>query len=166
MNVPIYVITGYLGAGKTTYLNKILSHKKNYEKNTLIIQFEDGEEEVEGNLINTTVLIISKREYEIYSTNISNKIYNVISDGNYDEIWVEWNGMDNFKLAEEIFLQIRIKAIAHLERVIYIADADSFPIMIQNTGINPITMLYASDMAYIYSPNKENKVKTKKILLS
>lgn len=44
MAVPVYVVTGFLDAGKTTFLNRLLNKAPWREIPTLVVQFERGEE--------------------------------------------------------------------------------------------------------------------------
>lgn len=41
--IPIYVVTGFLGAGKTTALNNLLNKRDAQDIQILVIQFECGE---------------------------------------------------------------------------------------------------------------------------
>ena len=46
--IPVYVFTGFLGSGKTTFMQKTLEDKRfNNGVSTLVIQCEDGEEELD-----------------------------------------------------------------------------------------------------------------------
>ena len=46
--IPVYVFTGFLGAGKTTFIQKTLEDKRfNNGVSTLVLQCEDGEEELD-----------------------------------------------------------------------------------------------------------------------
>ena len=46
--IPVYVFTGFLGAGKTTFIQKTLEDARfNDGTSTLVLQCEDGEEELD-----------------------------------------------------------------------------------------------------------------------
>ena len=48
MDIPVYLFTGFLGAGKTTFIQDILSSDDfNEGENTLLLLCEEGEEEYE-----------------------------------------------------------------------------------------------------------------------
>ena len=45
-DVPVYLFTGFLGAGKTTFIQDILTDRNfNEGENTLLLLCEEGEEE-------------------------------------------------------------------------------------------------------------------------
>ena len=48
MTIPVYVVTGFLYAGKTTFLNAMLNRYDRSKIKTLLLQFESGEEEFQG----------------------------------------------------------------------------------------------------------------------
>ena len=54
MSASVYILTGFLDSGKTTLLSRIIRKRRN--RKILVIQFEEGEEELE----------ISPSEYEKY----------------------------------------------------------------------------------------------------
>ena len=66
IRVPIYLITGFLESGKTTFLNFTLQQDYFYiEGKTLLILCEEGEEEYDMEalkLANTVVEVIEKEE--------------------------------------------------------------------------------------------------------
>ena len=48
MSIPVYVFTGFLESGKTTFIQDTLEDKRfNSGERTLLLVFEEGEEEYE-----------------------------------------------------------------------------------------------------------------------
>ena len=94
--LPLYVVAGFLGAGKTTLLNHLLAPRLKRGRFILCIQFESGSAKptcpagVKGKL---RVLTIPPRALETHHRKTEQLLYHTISDGLYDEVWVEWTGL-------------------------------------------------------------------------
>ena len=90
--VPVYLFTGFLGAGKTTFIQDILSDKHfNEGENTLLLLCEEGEEECTKKLINVKHLSYSiKLDMETLESNelIHNGVYDtkLIEPGIYSDL--------------------------------------------------------------------------------
>lgn len=69
--------------------------------------------------------------------------------GNYDEIWIEWNGMEPFSRLEEILLQRQMSLFLNIEKVIYLADIPQADLMLGQTGEGPISQIASSDVAFL-----------------
>ena len=134
----VYILTGFLDSGKTTLLSRLI--KKRESKKLLIIQFEEGEEELEfssSEYQNHKHLIFSKKDLDTDFDALTDKITMEIEIGNYDEIWIEWNGMEPFSRLEEILLQNQMSLFIHIEKVIYLADVPQADMMLGQTGEGP-----------------------------
>lgn len=159
MTAPVYVVSGFLGSGKTTFLSKLLN---SYQKEVLIIQFEDGEEELDTDLTNTGrfhLMRWTKEELEKDYERVRLEITEEIEAHDYHEIWVEWNGMEAFSKLEHIFLQLSMMPCLHMERVIYLADVQQAEILLGQTGEGPVSQVAASDIVYVRNEKDSKDIK-------
>ena len=159
----VYILTGFLDSGKTTLLSRLI--KKRQSKKLLIIQFEEGEEELEfssSEYQNHKHLIFSKKDLDTDFDALTDKITMEIEIGNYDEIWIEWNGMESFSRLEEILLQNQMSLFIHIEKVIYLADVPQADLMLGQTGEGPVSQIAASDVAFLR--NAKDPVLRKKFM--
>ncbi len=166
MRTPVYVVTGFLGSGKTTFISKMLHNRSKIR--TLVIQFEDGEERLDkqvGKESDVGQLVFTKEELESDYENIRIKITEDIEMYDYDEIWVEWNGMEAFSKLEGILLQVRLASYLHIERVIYLAEAMQSKIMLGQTGEGPVSQVAASDLVLLRGESGEKERKKIKLML-
>ena len=63
MDIPVYLIAGFLDSGKTSFINSILSDGFAAEDRTLLLQCEEGEAEYDQKLLrNVTVLTVDNQE--------------------------------------------------------------------------------------------------------
>ena len=85
--IPVYVVTGLLGSGKTTLINLELRERKKLGS-TEIISFETGNAE-----FIKSPLSIEPDDIEENLSHVVQQIQDYISTTTPKEIWVEWNGM-------------------------------------------------------------------------
>ena len=150
MSASVYILTGFLDSGKTTLLSSIIRKRPN--RKILVIQFEEGEEELEispSEYEKYRQLIYSKKELDTDFDTIKNEIADEIELGNYDEIWIEWNGMESFSTLEKILLQREMSLFLHIEKVIYLADVPQAEKMLGQTGEGPVSQIASSDVAFL-----------------
>lgn len=150
MTTPVYVVTGFLGSGKTTFLSKILKHRKG--KKILVLQFEDGESELAADdlaAFGCKKMDWTKEELEQDYEGILECITEEAELHEYQEIWVEWNGMEPFSRLEQIFLQFRLRLFLHIEKVIYLAEVALTNMMLGQTGEGAVSQVASSDLALL-----------------
>ncbi len=92
MSIPVYVFTGFLESGKTTFIQDTLEDKRfNSGERTLLLVFEEGEEEYEPEKFSGKNVKIctfdSKEELN------ENKLKNLADSFRAERVVVEYNGM-------------------------------------------------------------------------
>lgn len=134
MKVPIYVVTGFLDAGKTTFLKKLLNHPKWGRQNILVIQFEHGVEEFYDTYNHCQKLKFTTKQLDQDLQHISNEIRLMITSYSFDEIWIEWNSMTSFHTLLSLLCQPEVRDISLIHKVLHLADAHVLPILLGQTG--------------------------------
>ena len=85
--IPVYIVTGLLGTGKSTLINQELRERKKLGS-TEIITFELG------NIVHIKEpLTIEPDDIEMSPAHVILQIENHIVKTRPKEIWIEWNGM-------------------------------------------------------------------------
>jgi G3E family GTPase len=123
------ILTGFLGAGKTTYLNHLI--KSNPNKRFAIIENEFGEESIDGDLI------VHSSDEDIVELNngclcctLNENLYDILSDfhlrrDEFDELIIEATGIaDPAAIAEPFFMHPAVKKTFELAHVVCIVDAE------------------------------------------
>lgn len=132
--VPVYVITGFLDAGKTTLLNTLLNQGESRHLHRLILQFELGEEEIVTRSKGRTLLTFPKRALEQEPEAIIKEINRHVFLDCPDEIWVEWNGMAPLAQLLEMFRHRLLINAAGIQRIVHISDGAALEGLLANTG--------------------------------
>lgn len=134
MHIPIYVVTGFLDAGKTTLLNKLLNNLELRDVQILVLQFESGEEEFRSQYRNCDMMNFPKRSLEQNAKQIVEQIHRYLLKYPIDEIWIEWNGITPFAQLQALFLHPSLYRLCRIEKVIHMADAGMLESLLGKTG--------------------------------
>ena len=143
--VPVYILTGFLDSGKTTFLNGVLRDRPVQKR--LILQFEEGEVELEPSGSSKQV-IWTLEAGAIQDAAVRHEVAEEIANGGYEEIWIEWNGMAEFSDLEALLLEKPAGPLVHIEKVFYIADVTQANLLLGQTGEGPVSQLAGSDVAF------------------
>jgi len=65
MDIPVYLVAGFLDAGKTNFINGILEDGFAREDKTLLLCCEEGEEEYEKKALDTVTVVTVDDEDEL-----------------------------------------------------------------------------------------------------
>ena len=123
MHIPVYVVTGFLDAGKTTALNNLLNKRESQDRQMLVIQFESGEADFRSRHQNCHVMKFPKKALEQHSKQISEQIYNYLLDHRSDEIWIEWNSVTPFDQLLTLLMHPSLYNECRIQKVIHMVDA-------------------------------------------
>lgn len=155
ITVPIYLLTGFLESGKTSFLNFTLQQDYFYtEGRTLLILCEEGEEEYDKAVLemsNTVVEVIEKEE-DLTPDRL------VAMDILYqpERVIIEYNGMwlvSNFEKMEK-------PAGWGIEQQITCVDASTFQMYMANMKSIFMDMVRGSDMVVFNRCKKEDPLAT------
>ncbi len=134
MLIPIYVVTGFLDAGKTTFLNNLLNRHDWRDVMILIIQFETGEEEFQSRYNNCHSISFPKKSLERQPKQIVEQIRSLLQSRDFNEIWIEWNGVAPFSLLQSLLLHSSLRGLCKIQKVLHVADAAHIENLLGRTG--------------------------------
>ncbi|MBR3640594.1 MAG: hypothetical protein IKN53_01015 [Oscillibacter sp.] len=126
MDIPVYLIAGFLDGGKTNFINGILQDGFAREDKTLLICCEEGEEEYDPKVLeNVTVVTVEDEEALTCS-------YCKALEKQYDfkQVLIEYNGMWQM---ERLYREV-LPANWVLYQVMTFVDAATFEPMARNMG--------------------------------
>lgn len=134
---PVTIITGFLGAGKTTFLNELLMADK--KGKYAIIENEFGKESIDGEL----VMEISDNIFEMSSgclcCNLNEDLVDLLIDlskksGNFEELIIETTGIaDPSSVALPFLIDPLVGRYYQLQRVICLVDARNIAYELETT---------------------------------
>ncbi len=125
---PVTILTGFLGAGKTTFLNHLLEYNKNTRY--AIIENEFGEQGIDSELVIRPEETIVELNNGCLCCTLNDNLYDILNDlfdrkAEFDEIIIEATGVaDPTGLAEPFVVHDLIKEYFPLKGVICLVDAE------------------------------------------
>ncbi|TCO06036.1 CobW family GTP-binding protein [Natronoflexus pectinivorans] len=127
--IPVTIVTGFLGAGKTTFLNKLL--KKNQKKKFLIIENEAGNINIDGGLIDKKENVLIELTNGCICCSLNSELGSllnslILSNTWYDNIIIEATGMADPSEIIQLFMGNRAQQYFRLDAVIGLVDAGLF----------------------------------------
>ena len=145
MNKPVTILTGFLGAGKTTFLNHLL--QENEDKRYAIIENEFGEQGIDNELVLRPDETIVELNNGCLCCTLNDNLYDILNElferrDDFDEIIIEATGVaDPTGLAQPFIAHPLIKKHFPLTAIICLVDAELVEDQLKETeeAINQIT---------------------------
>ena len=133
-NIPITLLTGYLGSGKTTLINYIL--KNNDNKKIAIIVNDIGSVNIDASLIEKDGIVSKKDESLVALSNgciccnlkmdLVEQIFEIIKQDKFDHIIIEASGIcEPIPIAQTISMinEMYRANLCHIDSIVTITDA-------------------------------------------
>jgi len=145
INIPVTIITGFLGAGKTTFLNHLL--QENTDSRYAIIENEFGAQGIDNELVLRPDETIVELNNGCLCCTLNENLYDILNElfdrrSEFDEINIEATGVaDPTGLAEPFIAHPLIKKHFPLKAIICLVDAEQVEDQLKETeeAINQIT---------------------------
>ena len=145
LNKPVTILTGFLGAGKTTFLNHLL--RTNESTRYAIIENEFGEQGIDNELVLHPDDSIIQLNNGCLCCTLNDNLYDILNElyvrrEEFDEIIIEATGVaDPTGLAEPFIIHSTIKKHFPLRSIICLVDAESINGQLEETeeALNQIT---------------------------
>ena len=131
MEIPVYLFTGFLGAGKTTFIQEALGAKEfNEGERTLLLLCEEGEEEYDPSGFYTDAVYPERIEKEADLT--PQLLTDLLMKNKTNRVIIEWNGMWDLNT-----LYDSLPPMWTIYQQMMLADAETF--LMYNTNIRQQT---------------------------
>ncbi len=138
MDIPVYLIAGFLDAGKTNFINGVLQDGFAREDRTLLICCEEGEEEYYPNVLSNvfTTTVDDPDELTVEYFKKLEKMYKP------RQVIIEYNGMWNI---EKLYREA-LPANWILYQIMTLVDASTFEMYAKNMGQLMMEKIMNADM--------------------
>lgn len=127
--IPVYIVTGFLGSGKTTFLNQWIKAKPDLR--IMVIENEIGKTNIDGGLITDIAADIMELTAGCLCCNLNEKLYDLLYDleksrNEFDLLIIETTGIaDPAAVAETFWTGAFMENNYELKNTICIADAQN-----------------------------------------
>jgi uncharacterized repeat protein (TIGR03943 family) len=152
MEIPVFLITGFLESGKTAFVKETLSDPEfNATEKTLLIVFEEGIEEYEEDFLLENR--VTKIEIEDPKDLTEDFLWECHNKYKPDRVMIEYNGV--WKL--EVLFQTLLPKEWSLAQIITTVDASKFEVHMSNMRSMLVEQLSNSDMIIFNRCNETTK---------
>ncbi len=143
VEVPVFLITGFLDSGKTTFLRQILQEEGfSEEARSLLITCEEGEEEYdEYRLAELNIALTSVEDEESLTSEFLEQCQNFY---NPEYVFIEYNGM--WKV--QTFLDLKLPDGWFINQIITTVDGSTFENYMNNMRSMMLDIFSSSEMIF------------------
>ena len=134
--IPVHIVSGFLGAGKTTFLNKFIKH--NQPKRIFVIENEIGKVNIDGALVMEGTEEVLELTAGCLCCNLNGELYDLLFDlidrsDEFDMLLIETTGIaDPSAVAETFWSSTHLDKFFDLKSTIIVADALNLPYAVAN----------------------------------
>ncbi|MGL5379695.1 GTP-binding protein [Clostridium sp.] len=143
MKSKLEIVTGFLGAGKTAFINSYLKTEGCNDEKILIIQLEEGNREIEGSL--DLIKVIKLKEI----TEVKNLLKNNLSKESYDRVIIEFNGTLKLEDIRDLLVDNEVKKLVRFYGSYYIGEGENLKLYIVNMGEILIPFIQGSKLLIV-----------------
>lgn len=147
MDIPVYLIAGFLDAGKTNFINGILQDGFAREDKTLLLCCEEGEEEYDAKALDN-VTVVTVDEQEQLTPAYFKKLEKQYKP---KQVVIEYNGM---WMIEPLY-RTGLPANWILYQIMTMVDANTFEMYVKNMGQLMMEKVTNADMLIFNRCNEE-----------
>ena len=147
MDIPVYLIAGFLDAGKTNFINGILQDGFAREERTLLICCEEGEEEYDRKALDN-VFTYTVDQQEQLTAEFLKKLEKQYKP---QQVIIEYNGM---WMIEPLYRE-GLPANWILYQIMCLVDATTFEMYVKNMGQLMMEKITNADMLIFNRCNEE-----------
>ena len=151
MDIPVYLIAGFLDAGKTNFINGVLEDGFAREDRTLLICCEAGEESYYPNVL-SNVFTTTVEDFEDLTPDFFKKLEKMYKP---KQVIIEYNGMWNI---EKLYREL-LPANWILYQIMTLVDANTFEMYAKNMGQLMMEKIMAADLLIFNRCNEELRAK-------
>lgn len=154
MKIHIEIVTGFLGAGKTSFINSLLSETQVEGEKVLIFQLEHGEKKVlQSTNINYFVKVKELNEVE----SLKEEMIYSIKKYSPNRIIIEYNGTSNLTELIDILNEKVYREYIKVTTIFFVADGKNLKKYIDNVGSFIIPFIQYSNMIIVNNMDYCNK---------
>ncbi|MEG0773488.1 GTP-binding protein [Clostridium sp.] len=131
MKSDVEIVTGFIGSGKTTFINALLEDTLVKGERVVILQFESGETEIEKDLQNDERVTLLDVNYEEL---IENNFSAILQRSNPHRIIIEFNGTKEIQKLLDLIHSKHLKSHCKLTTTYYLSEGATFHMYLNNMG--------------------------------
>lgn len=147
------LITGFIGAGKTTWLNSFLKETVVKDEKLVVLQLETGEEQLKRLQIKADIHYLVKNEETLTAA----YLHHLLTLYEPDRLIVECNGLQSMEQLTHLFSDAKVKKQAVITTIFDVIEAPMFSIYWENLKSVLLPSIKACHMLIITKCHQVNQ---------
>lgn len=157
----IEIVTGFIGSGKTYFINSLVKNTLLKIEKILIIQCEQGNSKIKEDLVNFKNITILN--YGPQNPLDKDSLKEIILKHQVHRIIIEYNGTRNLADLLEILNERELKKISNVTSIFFIADCTTYKMFLNNMPTLILPNLYHCNLVVFNNSSKMPKDEFKSI---
>ena len=157
MKVGIDVVTGFLGAGKSAFINSLINKTIADKEDITVVTCEKGNTSI--NEFNNYGQSVRHVCFMGDSLNLNKEIYKIVKNYKTDRIIIEYNGTETLEHLYKCVFDNETGKLVKLNTMYFVCDGVSIEFFVMNMGELLLPFIQNSDVLVINNCNNENNMK-------
>lgn len=154
VKIHIEIVTGFLGAGKTTFINSLLSETQVEGERIFVFQLEKGKVKItQVSNINSLIKTIEINEIK----ELNEEMIFSIKEHKPHRIIIEYNGTSSLKDLFNILNEKIYREVCRVTTIFFVADGKKLNEYIDNIGEFIVPCVQYADMVVVNNTEECNK---------
>ena len=155
MKVGIDVVTGFLGAGKSAFINSLINKTIADKEKIVVVTCESGKTQINGQSVKHISFMGD-------SLGLNNEIYEIVKKYKPHRIIIEYNGTDTLENLYKCVFDNETGKLIKLSTIYFICDGRNIEFYVMNMGEILLPFIQNSDVIVINNCNIEKKLEVEK----
>ncbi|SFD41388.1 GTP-binding protein [Clostridium uliginosum] len=161
MKIEVEIVTGFLGAGKTSFINSLIKESMVNGEKIIVVQLEKGEGKISSKLLeNKSVRLIVINELK----EVNDKMIYLIKKYVPNRIIIEFNGTWDLQELINILDEKNYREYINIETIFFIGDAKNLMLYIENMGNFLLPFIQYSNVLVLNNTDDCDNIKIKSTL--
>lgn len=160
MKVGIEVVTGFLGAGKSAFINSLINKTIADKEKIVVVTCESGNTQI--NEFNENGQSVNHISFMDNSLGLNNEIYEIVKKYEPHRIIIEYNGTDTLENLYKCIFDNETGKVIRLDTIYFICDGRNIEFYVMNMGEILLPFIQNSDVIVINNYNVEKSLEVEK----
>lgn len=146
MKIDVEIVTGFLGAGKTSFINSLLRQSQVEGERVIVFQLESGEKEIlKPSDFNYPLNVIKINDVK----DLKEEIIYSIKKYEPNRIIIEYNGTSNLNEIIDMFNERAYKECSKVSTIFFVADGKTLISYVENMKNFLVPFIQSSNMIVV-----------------